>query len=368
MNKENLHELIRRYEEHYAELNNQDNNEIFKWQAVRCFQDEWFSQENAGLSFSELFSKAKSESSVLIDNSTVSPANGIVKMAQVDPGEVERLFREVLFANDGENLNLRQQHMEEFLDGIEAVRVKHFPGYWKYTQDRHAVSCYLALYAPEQNYIYKYTPAENFARYIEFGKDIGSGNKFSLENYYEMCDLVVVALREHTSLLEKHEKLLTDACYHDKSLHLLAFDVIYCASAYGFFTGLQHQSKKESIKAYTLEQLRKAEEAKRQGEINELEAKIQMLELQLDEYRCINLLGVQVQEKNYGTGIIVWQDVNSIKVRFGEEIKQYTIHKQYIWRPRFEDDADIVAAMTDYDLKINEVKRLRKQVDKLLQN
>lgn len=368
MNKENLHELIRRYEESYAELNNKTNDEIFKWKAVRCFQDEWSSEENAGLTFAELFSKAKRETSVLIDNSTVSPANGIVKMAQEEPEEVKRLFCEVLFADDGGDLDLRQHHMEEFLEGVEVIRLKHFPGYWKYRQNRHAASCYLALYRPEQNYIYKYTPAESFARYIEFGKDIGSGDKFSLANYYEMCDLVVDALREHTDLLEAHRKLLTEEYYHDKSLHLLAFDVIYCASAYGFFNGLQHKSKKESIKAYTLEQIRKAEAEKRQEEIDELEAKIQTMELQLDEYRSINLLGVQVQEKKYGMGIIVEQNVNAIKVRFGEEIKSYTIHKKFMWRPRFEDDADIVAAMTDYDFKINEIKELRKCLDALMQN
>ena len=245
---------------------------------------------------------------------------------------------------------------------------KHFPGSFKYKQDRHAVSCYLALYKPEENYIYKYTPAENFAKYIEYGKDIGSGDKFSLANYYEMCDIVVEALREHADLLDAYRKLLTEEYYYDKSLHLLAFDVIYCASAYGFFSGLQYKPKKESIKAYTLEQIRKAEAEKRQEEIDKLEAKIQALELQLDEYRSINLLGVQVKEKKYGTGIIVEQNVNAIKVRFGEVIKPYTIHKKYIWRPKFEDDADIVAAMTDYDLKMGEMKTLRKQLDALMQN
>lgn len=368
MNKENLHELIRRYEEHYAELNNQANDEIFKWKAVRRFQDEWFSPENAELSFSELFSKAKSESSVLIDNSTVSPANGIVRMAQEEPKEVERLFREVLFANDDGNLDLRQQQMEEFLDGIESVRTKHFPGYWKYTQDRHAASCYLAMYAPEQNYIYKYTPAENFAQYIEFGKDIGSGDKFSLKNYYEMCDLIVEALREHKNLLEAHKKLLTDKYYHDKSLHLLAFDVIYCASAYGFFSGLQHKPKKEAIKAHTLDQLRKAEEAKRQKEIDTLEAKIQALEMQLDVYRSIRLIGVRVHQKEYGNGIIVWQNVNMVRVKFANTEKIYTISNEFLFRPTFENDAEIVTAMTDYALKENEANRLRKQLDMLLQN
>lgn len=368
MNKENLHELIRRYEEHFEILNNPENDEKFKWKAVRRFQDEWFSKENEHLSFSERFSKAKAESSVLIDNSTVSPANGIVKMAQAEPKEVERLFCEVLFADDGGNLDLRQQHIEEFLEGIEAVRVKHFPGFWKYGQDRHAASCYLTLYKPEQNFIYKYTPTENFARYIEFGKDIGSGDNFSLKNYYEMGNLVVEALREHPNLLAAHEALLTDDYYRDQSLHLLAFDIIYCASAYGFFTGLQHKSKKEAIKAYTQEQAKKAVAAKHQEEINALEAKIQALEMQLDLYRSIKLVGVRVYQRDYGEGIVIWQNINMIRVQFANAEKTYTISNEFLFRPTFENDGEITAAMTDFARKEREWKNLQKQLDQLQQN
>ena len=365
MNYENLHEIVRRYAENYARINNAENDEIFKWRAVHRFQQEWFADENSDLDFAELFAKAKSECSVLIDNSTVSPANGIVKMAQEEPEEVERLFRETLFADDGGDLALRQKHMEEFLAGIEAVRLKHFPGFWKYNQDRHAVSCYLSLYAPEQNYIYKYTPAEVFARYIEFGKDIGSGDRFSLENYYEMCDLVVEALQEHPNLLSAYRRLLDETCYHDESLHLLAFDVIYCASTYGLFSGLQHKSKKESIKAHTLEQLQKEEAAKIQEQIDALEIKIQALDAQLDVYRSINLLGTRVTQKQYGVGTVVWQDVNMIRVKFASEEKAFTINAKFMFRPSFEDDTEIVAAMTDYEEKCKERNSLHKQLEKL---
>lgn len=366
MNYNNLHELIRRYAQNYETFNNAENNEIFKWRAVYRFQKEWFSAENKNLPFADLFNKAKSECGVLIDNSTVSPANGIVKMAQKEPGEVQRLFREVLFAEDNGDLARRQNNMETFLSGIEAVRLKHFPGFWKYTQDRHAASCYLSLYAPEQNYIYKYTHAELFAQYIEYGKDIGNGNRFSLKNYYEMCDLVAEALCEHTDLLEAYHRLLDKTCYHDESLHLLAFDVIYCASTYGLFAGLQHKSKKESIKAYTLEQLQKEEAARRQAQIDALEEKIQTLEVQMDAYRNIRLVGTRVFQKQYGEGSIVWQDANMIRVKFANEEKPFIIHTQYTLRPTFEDDAEIVAAMTDYADKQKEVKSLREQLNALL--
>ncbi len=366
MNKENLEAIISRYEARYTEINNKQNNEIFKWKAVECFQREWFAPGKEEIPFSVLFSRAKRESSVLIDNSIVSPANGIVKMAEQEEDEVKRLFCELLFAEDNGDIALRQQHMEEFLEGIEKVRLKHFPANWKYAQDRHAASCYLAFFAPKENYIYKYTPAENFAKYIEYGKDIGSGNHFSLANYYEMCDIVVQALREHHSLLKAYQELLIDSYYQDDSLHLLAFDVIYCASTYNLFAGLQHKAKKEAIKAYKLEQLRQVEAEKLQEEIDVLETKIQALDVQLDTYRSINLVGVQVKEKRYGVGTVIAQNVNTIKVLFADGEHSYIISKKYPMRPTFEDDVQIVEAMTEYARKLTEKKTLENQLQKLI--
>ena len=161
MNTDNLNTLIQRYEENFEYINNKENEEIFKWRAVRCFQDVWFSADAEVMSFSERFKAATKECSVLLDNGQVSPTNGIVKMAEQEPEEVERLFIEVLFADDQGDLHLRQDHVEEFLEGIEAVRQRCFPSYWKYGQDRHCAFTYLALYAPEENYIYKYSEAED---------------------------------------------------------------------------------------------------------------------------------------------------------------------------------------------------------------
>ena len=203
-NTANLNTLIQRYEDNFEWINNAEHDEIFKWRAVRCFQDVWFSEEVEDMTFAEKFKAATKECSVLLDNGQVSPTNGIVKMAEQEPDEVERLFVEVLFADDQGNLQLRQDHVEEFLDGIEAVRERTFPSYWKYGQNRHCAFTYLALYAPEENYIYKYSEAEEFAKHIEYGIDIGSGQTFKLSAYYGMCDLVVDALRTRPALREKH--------------------------------------------------------------------------------------------------------------------------------------------------------------------
>ena len=278
------------------------------------------------------------------------------------PEEVERLFREVLFADDDDDLDLRQEHIEEFLEGMEVLLQQYYPASWKYRQDRHAASCYLALFAPEKNYIYKYSPVETFARNVEYGKDIGSGSSFSLAHYYELGDIVVSALRDHPELLRKHAELLDETYYRDDSLHLLAFDIIYCADTYGFFKDLKHRPKKEAIKAYTLEQKRREEEEERQAAIDALEDQIHHIETQIEVYRSISLVGTQVYQKAYGTGIVVHQNVNMIRVRFGNLEKQYIISKKFPMRPTFEDDTEILEALNDYEIKLKELDSLKKKL------
>lgn len=158
MNYENLHYLIDRYKQDIFWLNDNERDEKFKWHAVQRFHDAWFAPDSGTRHFSELFYDAIKGSSIMINNSTTQPANGVVKLAEKAPEEVERLFREVLFAEDDDDLELRQDHMEEFLEGKEALLQKYFLGSWKYRQERHAVSCYLAMYASEKNFIFKYSP------------------------------------------------------------------------------------------------------------------------------------------------------------------------------------------------------------------
>ena len=367
MNVDNLHELIRRYEAHLPLINNKPHNEIFKWAAVRCFQDEWFSDRKSDLDFSELFANAKRESSVLIDASMTSPADGIVKMAKIAGNEVRRLFVDVLFADDGGDLKIRQKHMEDFLDEIEKIRLKHFPACFRYKQDWHAVSCYLAMHSPAQNYIYKYTHVERFAQYIEYGKDIGSGSRFSLENYYEMCDLIVDALREHPSLLGAHKSYLTDKHYQDDSLHLMAFDVIYCASTYRLFYGLNHKPKADTIKMYASEQKAKAAAEEKQKQIDDLEEQIHAIEIDMDPYREIDLIGTEVSHRQYGKGIVVAQKECYVTVDFGTLQKGFEINKRFIFRPRFQDDAQVVEAFTTYSAMIEQRKQLLKQLSTLFE-
>jgi hypothetical protein len=84
MNRENLHRLIDKYEEKFYVLNGSKHDGIFKWRAAKQFRDVWFSEESKTIPFSEKFALAKKKFSILMDNSYVSPSNGVVKIAEHD--------------------------------------------------------------------------------------------------------------------------------------------------------------------------------------------------------------------------------------------------------------------------------------------
>ncbi len=366
MNLENLHKLIDKYEEKFYEINNEKHDEIFKWRAAKRFRDVWFSHETKKKPFSEMFNEARKDFFILMDNSYVSPSNGIVKIAEKEPEAVESLFKEVLFADDGGNIVKRQNNLDTFLVKIDELRAKHFPQSFKYKQDRHAASCYLAFFDPGANYIYRYSEAEIFAQHIEFGKDIGSGQYFRLDYYYEMCDKIVEALKEHPSLLEKHFTFLGDKHYRDESLHILAFDVIYCSKTYKFYLGMQHQSKKESIKAFTEAQIREKERLEKEARINSLENEIYDLELKAEQYAPISLINVEVKHYKYGTGIVVSQEINKIVVKFNDKETTLFVHKMYSKFFELEGGEEIIEALSDYADISSRLQKLREELKRLI--
>lgn len=154
MNIEKLREVIRKYEENYDYFNDQAHDEIFKWNAVQHFQNVWLAPKANERSFPELFADARKKCSVLIDNAYVCPSSGVVKIAKKRPDEVEYLFRKVLLAPDGGDIDIRQDNVERFLDEMDRLCRETFPASFKYKQDRHAALCYLTLLKPDDNYIY----------------------------------------------------------------------------------------------------------------------------------------------------------------------------------------------------------------------
>ena len=207
------------------------------------------------------------------------------------------------------------------------------------------------------------------AKYTEFGLGIGAGGSFNLKNYYLLCDEIVKALKEHPTLLEKHFNKLTDKCYYDESLHLLAFDLIYCCNTYGYYRGLvapltgktiRKQQKNEQFQ----EQAAKAEE-ERKARIFSLEKELTELEQSIRDFVDISLLGVEVTSGKYGKGTVISQEINRITVQFPGIRKAFILDQKYVARPHFEDDEEIIVTFTEYGRAHEKIKAIQKELDVL---
>ena len=225
MNLKNLHELINKYESKMELLYGPDHDELFKWSALKCWQEQWYKPADSLSSFAERFSAEKKEFSIFIDNSRMHPSTGILKLYDKEPESVEALFQNILFRDDGGDISQRQYNMERFLEEHEKLRQKYYPGNWSYKQDRHSASVFIAMNSPAENYVYKSSEALMMAKYVDYGLSIGTGATFSLENYYGLCDEIVKALHEHDSLIYSPlngaavRSLCTAALYDSASYH-----------------------------------------------------------------------------------------------------------------------------------------------------
>ncbi len=369
MNTENLHEIIQRYEDGLDWIYGREHDELFKWRAMATWRREWLKPEDAFASFGERFAAAKKDFGWFTDNSRMHPSAGVVKLWEKEPAAIEHLFTDILFAETHGDITTVQEHMDTFLDDYEALRQKYFPGNWSYKQDRHSASVYLAMHAPELNYVFKSSEAAIMARYINFSLHIGTGAHFSLPNYYRLCEVVVAALKQHESLLEKHFSRLDDHCYRDESLHLLAFDLMYCNRTYHLCHGLPMPSRpgpaKRAAVAGRASIENEQKEKERQAKIEAIERELEELESAPDDCEDISLLGVQVTMAQYGTGSVIGQAVNKIDVQFPEVKKTFILSKKYPLRPRFEDDETIVGAFTEYDERMEKINALRAQLKRL---
>ena len=91
-----LQDFISQYKETFAEHRLGEDNEIYKWKAVKCFQDNW-NLDATNLPAMAKASFAKTYN--LLATANNFPARMIEEFAKVAPDEVRSMFRD-LFDDD----------------------------------------------------------------------------------------------------------------------------------------------------------------------------------------------------------------------------------------------------------------------------
>ena len=355
MNISNFNDLIENYLGKFEYFNNDIHTEYYKQEAIKCFKDHWDIDAN---DFANMFKNATSKTFNLINNRIIQPTNGIVKLAEKSEltEKVRECFRTLYETDDGGDIDKRQKRIGQFVDEINALLDKYEPGKWKYKQDFRTVLFYLNLFAPEQNYIYKATQAKEFMYCIEYTDDFGSGVDFRLKKYYAMCDWLVMQIKNNPLLIKTHRDRITDKMYDEDNFHILAFDIIYCAVTYKLYNGIEiFRPTKKNAK----ERAERLKKEALESELKELSDQLNELLVERSIYDEFSAVGLKVNHKKFGDGIITSQSSSYIVSFFQDGERKFMIPSSFANGFLTTDDrevSEILSEMSKLDERIENIK------------
>ena len=227
---------------------------------------------------------------------------------------------------------------------------------------------YLNLYNPAGIYIYKATEAAAWANCIEFGDDLGSGESFSLANYYRMYDELRDAVCRNETIMRLHAaRFQKEAQGYDDDLHILVYDIIYCAYHYHLYRDgmIRTTSTRERIRRAQINE-----------QIEALEAELNSIVRQTAqaEHLCASLpdmTGMHVTHRVFGTGTVISQSGGMQTVTFSAGDKKFQYPAAYTSGFLQADDVMIAAlhavqTAREENAKAHaRIKALKAELDKL---
>lgn len=218
-----LKEVLVKYKENF--VSKQWPNEKYKWEAVKCFQDNW--DVNAP-DFADMLSRSLAKTYNLLASMNNFPAKMIQGFAKVAPEEVRAMY--IALFDESKDVVTR---ILEFKNQSSILLEKYGNGAGQHYQYENAVSTYLWLRYPEKYYIYKYgevkTVADELGSDYRFKKGAYADN---LRNFFALYDEIRAELKNDGGLVNLLKGQLTDACHVDSELCTLTIDVGFYISRY----------------------------------------------------------------------------------------------------------------------------------------
>ena len=260
MNRKSLNQLFDAYIQHFEVLNNSTNDESYKWSAIVNFQ-KWFDLTVSDEALPGMLKEAKDATLNLIDSYT-QPFSGLVELAKREPVTVRAMLT-ALLEDDGGDLAARQDKIDAFLAECDRLIEEYFPGSHLYKNDQRSAMAYLFLNDPETHYLYKATECKYLADCVGFYEDWGTMSNFNIEIFHRFCDELIEEIKATPALVATHQSRFTAAkqpMYEDEALHVLVFDLIYCAHTYNLYTGLSFDKVTSADRKLYQERKAKAEE------------------------------------------------------------------------------------------------------------
>lgn len=222
-NEHKLDSIITEYKKQF--IQSQWLKEKFKWEAVKCFQDNWdISTDN----FSEMLINSLAKTENLLSSKNNFPKDTIINLSKLYPNEVRKMFIELF----DENKNIYKR-ISTFKENSEALFKKSEETDNRHYQTENAITTYLWLRYPDKYYIYKFSEVVAVSNELESNYIFKRG-EFSnnIENFFKFYDEICSKLQSDTELKSMLNSVITDTCYSDPKLKTLTLDVGFFISRY----------------------------------------------------------------------------------------------------------------------------------------
>lgn len=215
MNRQIVKSYIEEYKRNFEQVHDQ---EIYKWKAIKQFQDNF---DIDAQDFYENLELSLNKAGNLLDSGQYFPKRMLLKNVEESPEQIREMFK-ILYDEDFDIL----ERVENFRSDFKSLNTANFTDLNDY-QDYRAVLVYLTLYYPERYFFYKYRMFKDFADKVEFTyKPIG-GRIENIGQFHNLCELVRYEIEGDQELLNLHENRLDSECYRDKDHNVLTQDFIY---------------------------------------------------------------------------------------------------------------------------------------------
>lgn len=199
------------------------NDEKYKWEAIKHFQENW--DINAS-DFADMLARSLSKTYNLLSSRNNFASKMIEVFAQNYPEEVRSMFVELFDENKDiyERIEKFKKQSQFLCNKYSEHDVKHF-------QDEHAISTYLWLRYPDKYYIFKFEEAKTTAAKLKSNYMFKKGDySNNLRNCYRLYDEICQEVKKDYELVNMFKSQLTESCYSDPELKILAGDVAFYIS------------------------------------------------------------------------------------------------------------------------------------------
>ena len=222
-NEHKLDSIITEYKKQF--IQSQWLKEKFKWEAVKCFQDNWdISTDN----FTEMLINSLAKTGNLLSSKNNFPKDTIINLSKLYPNEVRKMFIELFDENKNiyERISTFKENSEALFKKPQKIGNSHY-------QTENAITIYLWLKYPDKYYIYKFSDVVAVSNELESNYIFKRGEfTNNIENFFDFYDEICSKLQSDTELKSMLNSVITDTCYSDPKLKTLTIDVGFFISRY----------------------------------------------------------------------------------------------------------------------------------------